>query len=570
MISRAFATTILLCASSVFAQSYDYVIVGGGTAGLTLAGRLTENSNLTVVVLEAGGDGIGNENITDLRNRYLPYGTEIDWAINTLPQASAGGRVYTHRQGKVLGGSSAMNGAVQIRPDTREFETYQSLGATGWTWETFLTYFKKSENFTADRDPLVTGIDIESYHGTSGPVDVSFANNISSFFSEYAIPAVENMNQEVNADNCDGSPIGAAPQQISVYPDTYNRSYSANAYYFPVQDRTNLVVYTDSLVSKILWADDQDGLAVASGVEYISSNGSTLQVYGDNVIVSAGTLNTPKILELSGVGDPSILSDLGIDVKVNSTGVGKNLQNQLGVNVIYKLKEDSGVTLGSETQAPLISLLPLQTVLSEEDQAVSDMMLQEKNEDISQAQFEAMKGYIVDGLAQTEINWSLQDEDEGLSLQFYTTDLHTFSRGYAHANSSDPTAKVTVDPKYLSSDHDLWYLSRAIAYTRNITSTEPLASIIDSETTPGANYSTSESLQEWLLPNFKTMSHFVGTAAAIAQEDGGVVDPTTFIVFGTSNVRVVDASVIPLLPGIHTQSIVYAIAEWAADILKSA
>ncbi|PBK94640.1 hypothetical protein ARMGADRAFT_1045552 [Armillaria gallica] len=444
MISRAFATTLLLCASSVLAQSYDYVIVGGGTAGLTLAGRLTENSNLTVVVLEAGGD----ENITDLRNRYLPYGTEIDWAIDTLPQASAGGRVYTHRQGKVLGGSSAMNGAVQIRPDTRELETYQSLGATGWTWETFLTYFKKSENFTADRDPLVTGIDTESYHGTSGPVDVSFGNNISSFFSEYAIPAVENMNQEVNADNCDGSPIGAAPQQITVYPDTYNRSYSANAYCekydlvnnmspdFPVQDRTNLVVYTDSLVSKILWADNQDGLAVASGVEYISSNGSTLQVYGDSVIVSAGTLNTPKVLELSGVGDPSILSDLGVDVKVNSTGVGKNLQNQLGVNVIYKLKEDSGVTLGSETQAPLISLLPLQTVLSEEDQAISVTMLQEKNEDISQAQFEAMKGYIADGLAQTEINWSLQDEDEGLSLQFYTTDLHTFSRGYAVRSSS--------------------------------------------------------------------------------------------------------------------------------------
>ncbi|KAK0192264.1 GMC oxidoreductase-domain-containing protein, partial [Armillaria mellea] len=431
-------------------NSSAYPLVGGGTAGLTLAGRLTENSNITVVVLEAGGD----ENITDLRNRYLPYGTEIDWsvAIDTLPQASAGGRVYTHRQGKVLGGSSAMNGAVQIRPDTREFETYQTLGATGW-W-TFLTYFEKSENFTADRDPLVAGIDTESYHGTGGPVEVSFANNISSFFSEYAIPAVKNMNQEVNADNCDGSPIGAAPQQITVYPDTYNRSYSANAYCeqqnptaecmilsnnispdFLVQDRTNLVMYMDSLVSKIIWGDDQDGLAVASGVEYISSNGSTLQVVY-NVIVSAGALNTPKVLELSGVGDSSILSDLGIDVKVNNTGVGKNLQNQLGVNVIYKLKEDSGVTLGSETQAPLISLLPLQIVLSEEDQAISDTMLQEKNEEISQAQFEAMKGYIAAGLAQTEINWSLQAEDEGLSLQFYTTDLHTFSRGNAVRSSS--------------------------------------------------------------------------------------------------------------------------------------
>ncbi|KAK0204062.1 hypothetical protein DFS33DRAFT_1384325 [Desarmillaria ectypa] len=208
---------------------------------------------------------------------------------------------------------------------------------------------------------------------------------ISGFFSEYTIPSVENMNQEANADNSDSSPIGAPSQQIAVYLDTYNRSYFANAYCN--QNMIAEYMWCTRTVSsqKILWADDQDRLVVASSAEYISSNGSTLQVYGDSVIVSAGFLNMTKVLELSGV---------------NSTDVGKNLQNRLGVNVIYKLKEDSGVTLGSET------------------------------------------------------------------------------------------------------------------------------------------------------------SHFVRTAAAIAQEDGGVVDHTSFIVYGTPNVRVVDASLIPLLPGIHTQSIV--------------
>ncbi|KAK7451134.1 hypothetical protein VKT23_012811 [Stygiomarasmius scandens] len=187
------------------------------------------------------------------------------------------------------------------------------------------------------------------------------------------------------------------------------------------------------------------------------------------------------------------------------------------------------------------------------------------------------------------MNWSLiKQADDTVQLQFYTTDLHTYSRGYVHANSSDPTATVTLDPKYLSAEHDLWYLSRAVAYTRNITSTQPLASIIDSEVTPGANYSSSEDVQEWLRPNFRTMSirfsypsfnsltasfscnrsHFVGTTAALPREEGGVVDPESFIVYGTSNVRVVDCGVIPLLPGIHTSSFAYALGEMAADVIK--
>ncbi|KAK7043026.1 hypothetical protein VNI00_008764 [Paramarasmius palmivorus] len=561
MFPRALLVSLLSAAVVLTQQtsdSYDYVIVGGGTAGLTVAARLTENTNVKVAVLEAGGTGIGNANITDLRNRYLPYGTLVDWVLPTLPQSSAGGRVYTHTQGKVLGGSSAINGAVYLRPDTREFAAYEALGAKGWSWDKFLSYFKRSETFSMDGDTF--GLDVNaSYHGTDGPVQVSFAHNVSSFFSDYALPTAKNLGLALNGDNSDGSQVGVAPQQISVYDGSYNRSYAANAYYFPNQGRSNLVVHTDSLVSRIIWGEDEDGLAVATGVEYISTNG-TSTLNAKTVIVSAGTLNTPKVLELSGVGDASILSSLGIDLKVNNTGVGKNLQNQLGVNVVFKLK-DGSVTAGTETQAPVIALLPAQNILTPEDLAKSDEILATPNKDISQSQFDALKKYIADGIAQTEMNWSLQKGTNGsTTLQFYTTDLHTFSRGHVHANSTDPTAKPTVDPQYLSSEHDLWYLSKAILFARNITAAEPLKSIIEC-TTP-------ESVQEWLLPNFKTMSHFVGTAAALPQEDGGVVDPETLIVYGTSNVRVVDNSVVPLLPGIHTESFAYAIGEWAADILR--
>ncbi|KAK1226904.1 hypothetical protein PQX77_010120 [Marasmius sp. AFHP31] len=396
MFLQARLTVPLLAAAIALAnpatEQYDYVIVGGGTAGLTTAARLTENSNIKVAVIEAGGTGIGNTNITDLRNRYLPAGTQVDWVLPTVPQTSAGGRVYTQVQGKALGGSSAINGAVYLRPDAREFDAIEALGAKGWTWEKFLEYFKRSEHFTTTGETF--GLEPStSAHGTDGPVHVSFQHNISrqvdreapgrtkmmtyccyllSFFAEYAIPTIQSVNQPLNGDNSAGYTVGATPQQVSVYDGTYNRSYAANAYYFPNQNRENLKVFTDSLVSKIVWGEDENGLAVATGVEYITDNG-TESLNAKNVIVSAGALNTPKVLELSGIGEASRLESLGIDVKVDNAGVGNNLQNQLGINILFKLKD--GVVKGPETQAPIIDLVAAQQVLTEEDQAKSAEIL---------------------------------------------------------------------------------------------------------------------------------------------------------------------------------------------------
>ncbi|KAK1226906.1 hypothetical protein PQX77_010122 [Marasmius sp. AFHP31] len=528
-------------------ENYDYVIelfstqVGGGTAGLTAAARLTENSNIKVAVIEAGGT-------------QLP----------TIPQTSAGGRVYTHTQGKTLGGSSAINGAVYFRPDVREFDAIEALGAKGWTWEKFLEYFKRSEHFTATGETF--GLEPNtSAHGVDGPIHVSLQHNVSSFFAEYAIPTIQSVDQPLNGDNSDGNTVGATSQQFSIYDGTYNRSYAANAYYFPNQNRENLKVFTDSLVSKIIWGEDEDGLAVATGVEYITDNG-TESLNAKNIIVSAGALNTPKVLELSGIGDASHLESLGIDVKVNNEGVGTNLQNHISSNVVFRLKE--GVVKGSETQAAVIDLVSAQQLLTEEDQAKSAEILSTPSKAISQSQFDASKKLIADGLPQIEINWGLQNSSGGrVTLQFTNTVLHAFSRGFVE--HSTPTRRTLIrSPRSTPTTHDLFYLARSILYVRNYTTTEPLASLIESEIAPGADYTTAEDIERWVVPNFWTMSHFIGTAAALPKEDSGVVDPETLVVYGTSNVRVADCSVIPFLPGIHTESIAYAIGEWVADILK--
>ncbi|KAG8767841.1 hypothetical protein FRC12_006008 [Ceratobasidium sp. 428] len=418
---------LLVSAVVINAITYDYVIVGGGTAGLVVAARLSENPRINVAVLEAGGTGIGNVNITDLRNRYLPYGTEVDWVLPTVPQTAANNRVYTHVQGKVLGGSSAINGAVYIRPSKTEFAAFEKLGATGWSWDALQNAGKKSEKFTMPTTKI-GGVqpDLRN-HGLNGPLSVTIQNNVLSFFDTTVVPTLKTLGHYLNPDNNGGSPNGASPVQMSMFPNTYNRSYSANAYYWPNAGRTNLHVFTNSLVSRIIWKN-RTGSVIATGVEFV--NGTSTQVLNtSNVIVSAGTLNTPKVLELSGIGDPAVLRILGVPVKVNLPGVGKNLQNQLGVNAQYRLKAGL-VTVGSETQAPIIEVEPAQIILSASDLAKSDQLLANKTGEISQEQFEIMKSFIKSGVAQTEMNWSLvKNADGSISLQFYTTDLHTFSRG---------------------------------------------------------------------------------------------------------------------------------------------
>ncbi|CAE6442921.1 unnamed protein product [Rhizoctonia solani] len=568
---KAISALSLISAAVVnAATTYDYVIVGGGTAGLAVAARLSEDPKVTVAVLEAGGTGFGNSNITDLRNRYMPFGTEIDWVLPTVPQTAANGRVYTHAQGKVLGGSSAINGAVYIRPAKEEYAAFEKLGATGWSFTTLQKAGMRSEKLTMPITKLGGVQPDQAYHGTSGPVSVTIQNNVSSFFDTVAVPTIKSLGRTWNPDNNGGSPNGATPVQVTIFPDSYNRSYSPNTYYLPNAGRTNLHVFTDSPVSKILWKNSTaTGNVLATGVEYL--NGTEAQTLAaKNVIVSAGALHTPKVLELSGVGDPAILKTIGVPVQVDLPGVGKNLQNQLGVNVQYKLKSGNITSKLCSNSVALTTNIPQWVILSTADLAKSEQLLANKTGEISQEQFDILKSFIKDKVAQTEMNWSLvKNSDGSFNIQFYTTDLHTFSRGQVHANSSDPTAKPTIDPKYLSVEHDIWYLSRAVAYTRNITAAEPLASYIESEVTPGSNITSPDELESWLKTNFRTMSHFVGTAAAIPKAKGGVVDPQNFKVYGTQNVRVVDASTIPLLPGIHTMSLVYAIAEYASERIKS-
>ncbi|KAJ7737626.1 GMC oxidoreductase-domain-containing protein [Mycena maculata] len=421
---RMLLSAILLLATGTVAITYDYVVVGGGATGLSLAVRLSEDPTKSVVVLEAGASGIGNPNITNLRLNAGNFGTANDWQFVTVPQVDAGNRTQAQIQGKVLGGGSAINSGMYLRGNKAEYDALETLGATGWNWDSMFAAVKKSEHF---HPPSQTEIDTlgltynPEYHGFSGPISIAIqAINVSRFFPEFAVPTLQGLGHSMNVDPNGGFHNGPSWDFLTALPDSSTRSYAVSGYYLPVINRTNLHVMTESQGSKILWsaAKTTGGLATATGVEYISFNTSgipkTQTINAKNVIISGGTLNSPKILELSGVGNPAVLSPLGIDVVVDLPGVGANLCNQPLTTASYLLKNGT-VDAGNAIRSAIIDIEPFSSYLKGADLQRSEELLATKPDLLSEAQFAVMKTLITEGVPQMEFAWNIAADANNVS-----------------------------------------------------------------------------------------------------------------------------------------------------------
>lgn len=289
--------------------TFDYIIAGGGTCGLLLANRLSEDPNVTVAVIEPGGDVRNNTNVTD-PDRFLslaPFGTPIDWAYPTVPQAGAAHRTLTLHAGKAIGGSSTINGMTYIRADTAEIDAWETLGSPGWNWQSLLPYYKKVERLTLPTEAqVVAGASYEpQYHGEDGHLHVGFRYALpNGSFYPIVRDTWENLGYHLNVDVNSGKMRG-----FDVWPQTVDRDRdlrwdAAQAYYYQVENRSNLHILRGT-VARVLWQDEDDGeKKVASGVQYLDGNGETLLASArKEVILSAGSLRTPLILEGSGVGN---------------------------------------------------------------------------------------------------------------------------------------------------------------------------------------------------------------------------------------------------------------------------
>ena len=324
-------------------NTFDYLIIGGGTAGLCLANRLSEDEDVTVGVIEAGPP-VFNEPIVDVPARCgQAIGTKYDWQFETTEQPGLGGRTLAWPRGKMLGGTSAMNFLCWNRACKEDYDAWEELGNPGWNWRNLKECFKRAECLTAPTPELkekFKALYNETDHGTAGPIQTNYQPYLSDTH-EYWHETLKNLGVETNEAHFGGSTVGTWTMLASVDPKTQARSYSATAYYRPVAGRTNLIVLTNAEVShieleKLTGGDDDDDKHVATGAYFSHSGKQYFSRASKEVILCCGSVGSPQLLELSGIGNPEILHEAGIEVKVDNANVGENLQEHMS-----KLSESS-------------------------------------------------------------------------------------------------------------------------------------------------------------------------------------------------------------------------------------
>ncbi|KAI9713259.1 MAG: hypothetical protein M1820_001246 [Bogoriella megaspora] len=561
---------------SVHNTSYDYIILGGGTAGLVVASRLSEDPETTVLVVEAGDFERTNPNVTDPSGLGIGKNTRVDWNYDTAPQIYGGNESIVYSAGKGLGGSSLIN------------DLWPSLGLE-LDWNKIFTYSKQSENFHAPPPNLTAlGASYEADdHGFSGLLSTCFSNHITPGDThEIFNTTMKKFGIQPRHEFNGGDLNGFGVQQVTQDPVADIREDAARAYYYPFMNRKNLVAMVNTTATRIIWGQDSsDGSAVASAAEISSSTGeiSTIQA-NKEIILSAGALRSPAILEHSGVGNPSILSRQSIDAKINLPSVGENLQDQTTMATLAS--NANNVTIpGLPAFVAFVSLEDLfgsntsslyNNTLSKIPSYASTIAAQNGGSSSATVQERLLKSQL-DLLFRSNTPTS---EIVPAAIQSFTAvvfwPLQPFSRGSVHIQSPNATLQPKIDPKFFQFDFDTQVAVATAKFSRRFLTTSPVVDTIDLSTLSPSFEDIPEDADDevwadWVKnkSNYQPNYHHLGTCAMLPRELGGVVD-NEFRVYGTKNVRVVDLSVIPLQVAGHSTSLLYGVAEWAAEKIRGA
>ncbi|KAH6869279.1 hypothetical protein B0T10DRAFT_594843 [Thelonectria olida] len=571
-------------------QAYDYIVVGGGTAGVAIAARLSDGlPSATILLIEAGSAAKDELKINVPGMKGSTLATKYDWNFTTVPQAGANGRVFPVNRGKVLGGSSALNLMTYDRAAAAEYDSWEALGNPGWNWQAMIGAMKKSETFTGKNTDTYGSAGV----GDSGPVQ-AVINRVIPEHQRTWIPTMNKLGIQTNLESLGGNPLGVMYQPSSIDPATYNRSYSANAYLNLAGP--NLQVLADTTVAKVdlVKSGNQQ---IATGV--ILQNGTYIKARRE-VILSTGSVQSPGLLEKSGIGRKSVLSAAGVRQIIDLPGVGENLQDHLRIMSSYQLKPvytsfdvlRSNATVAAEQlelwvagQHSLYDYTGSAYSFTTWKQAIGndsnilDLPKKAAGDDASKIDKKKLEFLGDSSIPQLEVIFS--DGYTGVKgypasssplfgKGFFTliaVIMHPFSRGTIHIDPANPGGNPIIDPNYLSNDHDLEAIIQAVKYSRRIATTEPMRSVWESEYEPGLEeVQTDQQRKEYAKTTALSIFHPVGTCSMLPKADGGVVDPK-LRVYGTRNLRVVDASIMPLLISAHIQTAVYGIAEIAAEMV---
>ncbi len=521
------------------AKAYDYIIVGAGSAGCVLAARLTEDPQRRVLLLEAGGKDSAREIHIPAAFSKL-FKTAVDWDYSTEPEAQLHNRRLYWPRGKVLGGSSSINAMIYIRGNPADYDGWRGAGNPGWGFADILPYFKKSED---------QGRGASELHGVGGPIHVAdprCVNLLTRAFlaaaSEVGIPANPDFN-------------GAAQEGAGLYQLTQRngaRCSAVDGYLKPALDRPNLTLLMGAHVARVLIENCR-----ASGVEFLRDGRLQTARADAEVILAGGTINSPQVLMLSGIGRADELRRLGIAVVHDLPGVGQNLQDHPMVSVGYLCMQQVSLD-GAETLANLLRYFVFKSGPLTSNVAEAGLFLR------TRVGSQTPDLQLLFGPAYYRAHGLVRRKEH--CFGFGPTLITPESRGTISLRTTNPLDAPAIRANYLSTDADLRTMIEGVRLARRLAHAKAFDPFRGDELHPGAAAKTDEDIAEFLRNELETLYHPVGTCK-MGNDSLAVVDGQ-LRVHGIERLRVVDASIMPRVPAGNTNAPVIMIAEKAADMIR--